>query len=70
MGEDGIIFSVDYPMASTSTGADWFRTVYLRWATKEKIARGTAERLLGNGPFGKRFQLSGRQSWNSIGEVR
>ena len=51
LGEDRIMFSVDYPMASAKTGADWFRAVDLPRATKEKLAHGNAERLLGIGPF-------------------
>ena len=49
-GEDRIMFSVDYPMASARAGADWIRTVDLSRATKEKIAHGNARRLLGLGP--------------------
>ena len=48
-GEDRIMFSVDYPMASAKAGADWFRAVDLPRATKEKIAHGNARRLLGIG---------------------
>ena len=51
MGEDRIMFSVDYPMASAKAGADWFRAVDLPRATKEKIAHKNAERLLAIGPF-------------------
>ena len=51
MGEDRIMFSVDYPMASAKAGADWFRAVELPRATKEKIAHKNAERLLKIGPF-------------------
>ena len=51
MGEDLITFSVDYPMASAKAGADWFRAVDLARATKEKIAHGNAEKLLGIGPY-------------------
>ena len=47
MGEDRIMFSIDYPMAS----ADWFRAVDLPRATKKKIAHKNAERLLGIGRF-------------------
>ena len=49
-GEDRIMFSVDYPMASAKAGADWFRAVDLPPATKEKIAHRNAEKLLGIGP--------------------
>ena len=50
MGEDRIMFSVDYPMASAREGADWFRAVDLPRATKEKIAHRNARRLLGIDP--------------------
>ena len=50
MGEDRIMFSVDYPMASARTGAEWMRAVDLPRATKEKIAHGNARRLLGIAP--------------------
>ena len=49
-GEDRIMFSVDYPMASAKAGADWLRAVDLPRATKKKIAHGNARRLLGIGP--------------------
>ena len=51
LGEDRIMFSVDYPMASTRAGADWFRAVDLPRAVKEKIAHRNAGMLLGIGPF-------------------
>ena len=51
MGEDRVLFSVDYPMASGKLGADWFRGVDLPRAVKEKIAHKNAEKLLGIGPF-------------------
>ena len=50
MGEDRVMFSVDYPMASGQRGADWFRALDLPRAAKEKIAHGNAERLLGIAP--------------------
>ena len=49
-GEDRIMFSVDYPMASAKAGAEWFRAVDLPRATREKIAHGNARRLLGIAP--------------------
>ena len=49
-GEDRILFSVDYPMASAKAGAEWFRAVDLPRATKEKIAHANARRLLGIAP--------------------
>ncbi|MCY4503648.1 MAG: amidohydrolase family protein [Alphaproteobacteria bacterium] len=51
MGEDRIMFSVDYPMASARAGADWIRTVDLPRVVKEKIAHRNARRLLGIGPI-------------------
>ena len=51
MGEDRVMFAVDYPFVSNQLGADWFRAVDLPRATKEKIAHGNAERLLKIGPF-------------------
>ncbi len=50
LGEDRIMFSVDYPMASARAGADWIRTVDLPGATREKIAHRNARRLLGIAP--------------------
>ncbi len=49
MGEDRIMFSVDYPMASAKAGADWLHAVDLSRATREKIAHLNARRLLGIG---------------------
>ena len=49
-GEDRIMFSVDYPMASAKAGADWIRATDLPRATKEKIAHGNARKLLGIRP--------------------
>lgn len=46
MGEDRIMFSVDYPMASARVGADWFRAVDLPVDIKRKIAHENAARLL------------------------
>ena len=51
LGDDRIMFSVDYPMASATAGADWFRADDPLRAKKEKLAHGNAERLLGVGPF-------------------
>ena len=50
-GEDRILFSIDYPMASAKAGAEWFRAVDLPRAVKEKIAHRNARRLLGTGPI-------------------
>ena len=38
IGEDRIMLSVDYPMASARAGADWFRAIDLPRMTKKKIA--------------------------------
>ena len=51
MGEDRVLFAVDYPFVSNRLGADWFRAVDLPRAAKEKIAHRNAERLLGIGPL-------------------
>lgn len=47
MGEDRVLFSTDYPFVSAVEGADWFRSVDLPRATKEKIGYQNAEKLLG-----------------------
>ena len=49
-GEDRIMFSVDYPMASARAGAEWLRAVDLPRAVKEKVAHANARRLLGIAP--------------------
>ena len=51
MGEDRVMFSVDYPFVSNEGGADWLRAVDLPRAVKEKIAHKNAEKLLKIGPF-------------------
>ena len=51
MGEDRVMFAVDYPFVSNKEGADWLRALDLPRATKEKIAHKNAEMLLGIGPF-------------------
>ena len=51
MGEDRVMFAVDYPFVGNAAGADWFRALDLPRATKEKIAHKNAEKLLGIGPF-------------------
>ena len=50
MGEDRVLFAVDYPFASNKAGADWFRAVDLPRTAKEKIAHRNARRLLGIPP--------------------
>ena len=51
MGEDRVMFAVDYPFVSNREGADWLRAADLPRSVKEKIAHRNAERLLGIGPF-------------------
>ena len=51
MGEDRVLFAVDYPFVSNQLGADWFRALDLPRAAREKIAHRNAEKLLGIGPF-------------------
>ena len=51
MGEDRVMFAVDYPFVSNKEGADWLRAADLPRSVKEKIAHKNAERLLGIGPF-------------------
>ncbi len=50
MGEDRVMFAVDYPFAGNKAGADWLRSLDLPRPTKEKIAHGNARKLLGLGP--------------------
>ena len=50
MGEDRVIFAVDYPFASNGAGAEWLRSADLPRRVKEKIASGNARRLLNVGP--------------------
>ena len=50
MGEDRVMFAVDYPFVSNRDGADWLRAVDLPRAVKEKIAHANAAKLLGIGP--------------------
>ena len=50
MGEDRVMFAVDYPLASNRVGADWLPAVDLPRAAKVKIAHANAARPLGIGP--------------------
>ena len=50
MGEDRVLFAVDYPFASNRAGADWLRSADIPRRVKEKIAFGNARRLLNVGP--------------------
>ena len=49
MGEDRVMFAVDYPFVSNKEGADWLRAADLPRSVKEKIAHRNAEKLLGIG---------------------
>ena len=51
MGENRVMFAVDYPFVSNKEGADWLRAVDLPWTVKEKIAHKNAGKLLNIGPF-------------------
>ena len=46
LGEDRVLFSVDYPYESSKDAGDWFDGIDLPQSTLEKIAHGNAERLL------------------------
>jgi len=46
IGEDRIMFSVDYPFESSEDAGNWLDGVDLPTSTKEKIAYGNAKRLL------------------------
>ena len=50
MGEDRILFAVDYPFAGNRAGADWLRSADIPRRVREKIASGNARRLLNLGP--------------------
>lgn len=45
-GDDRLIFSVDYPFADNRRAADWFDRLTLTPEAREKIAHGTADKLL------------------------
>ena len=46
MGEDRVLFSVDYPYEDTDFCAQWIETTPLTDAQREKICHGNAERVL------------------------
>ena len=46
LGEDRVMFSVDYPFEDTAPSADWIDTVPLDPAVRRKVAHQNAERLL------------------------
>ncbi|MDA7964909.1 amidohydrolase family protein [Ruegeria sp.] len=51
MGEDRVMFAVDFPFAKNQKGADWLRAADLPFEVKQKIASGNAEKLLGLNRF-------------------
>ena len=46
MGEDHVMFSVDYPFESSKEAGNWLDNIKLPTATLEKFASGNAKRLL------------------------
>ncbi|QFU91680.1 amidohydrolase family protein [Amycolatopsis sp. YIM 10] len=46
-GDERIIFSVDYPFSENKHATDWLRQLALPAGTRERIAHGTADALLG-----------------------
>lgn len=46
IGEERVMFATDYPFVSAIEGAQWFRSVDLPRATKEKIGHLNAKKLL------------------------
>jgi 2,3-dihydroxybenzoate decarboxylase len=46
LGEDRVMFSVDYPFEETAPAADWMDTVQLDAALRRKVAHANAEALL------------------------
>ena len=46
LGEDAVLFSVDYPFESAIAGGDFLETVAVSEAVREKIAYKNAERVL------------------------
>jgi predicted TIM-barrel fold metal-dependent hydrolase len=46
MGEDRILFAVDWPFVANSEGVDWLQAFPTASVTKKKIFAGNAERLL------------------------
>ncbi|MEU2282973.1 amidohydrolase family protein [Streptomyces sp. NPDC013178] len=47
IGDDRLIFSVDYPFADNRQACDWFTQLDLEPETRRQIAHQTAEKLLG-----------------------
>ena len=54
LGEDRVMFSVDYPFEDTQPSADWMDSTPLSPTLREKVAHGNAERLLRLSPAGGR----------------
>ena len=50
LGEDRVLFSVDYPYESSKDAGAWFDSIDLPEATLAKVAYGNAQRLLGLPP--------------------
>jgi len=46
MGEDNVMFSVDYPFEETAVAADFIETTPVSETERQKIASGNAERIL------------------------
>jgi hypothetical protein len=46
-GDDRLIFSVDYPFADNQRARAWFNHLDLAPTVRDKIAHGTADKLLG-----------------------
>jgi 2,3-dihydroxybenzoate decarboxylase len=47
IGEDRVLFSVDYPFVSMHEAAAWFDNAAINDNTREKIGHTNAERLFG-----------------------
>jgi predicted TIM-barrel fold metal-dependent hydrolase len=47
LGEDRVMFSVDWPYASNSAGVEWVRRIPVDDAVRKKVASDNARRLLG-----------------------
>ena len=45
-GDDRLMFAVDYPFTQNKVVCDWFDRLDLTPAVREKIAHGTADKLL------------------------
>ena len=45
LGEDKVMFAVDYPYQETHEAVDWIRNADIPIAVKRKVAAGNAERI-------------------------